>query len=196
MIELQEKCSEAEENKNQCLSITLSNRNYKCCMVEIINDDHYDYDRDYSCIVIVSDTNLLRETYNNKLFKAQLREIFGYINNGIYFIDDDGNREYIGGDSTFRFKEIFQCNDGTVEYSFGYDTYSSNDIAIYDSGNHCLKYFYRYLYPENYDENSNINSVSKSDCQNAQLTPDTKNAGIKCGFYQFKINYIKGGSKT
>ena len=76
MIELQEKCSEAEENKNQCLSITLSNRNYKCCMVEIINDDHYDYDRDYSCIVTVSDTNLLRETYNNIMFKAQLREMF------------------------------------------------------------------------------------------------------------------------
>lgn len=67
-------------------------------------------------------------------------------------------------------KEIYKCSDGTAELSFGYDTYSSEDKSLYDSGNHCLKYFYRYLYAENYDENLELVSVSKDDCLNAKLT--------------------------
>ena len=95
-----------------------------------------------------------------------------------------------------KLKQTYKCNDGIAEYTYGYDVYSPSDIAVYDSDSHCLKYFYRYLYGENYDENSELTPVSKEDCQNAQLTQGAKDAGIKCGFYQFTVNYLQGGSKT
>ena len=34
-MEMQEKCSEAEEEEEKCLAITLSNSNYRCCMLTI-----------------------------------------------------------------------------------------------------------------------------------------------------------------
>ena len=39
-------------------------------------------------------------------------------------------------------------------------------------------------------------SVSKDDCLNAKLTQGAIEAGITCGFFQFNINFITGGSKT
>ena len=130
------------------------------------------------------------------MFKAQIREIFGYLKYGLYFTDEDGKKDYLADESTFKFSEYIECKDGTAEYKFGYDSYSNEDLKIFDSGAHCLKYFYRYLYPENYDEERNLNTVSKSDCQNGKLTEAASEAGVKCGFYQFKINFLTGGSKT
>ena len=198
-MEMQEKCSEAEEEEEKCLATTLSNSNYKCCMLTIEfpeSSNNEGNKNEKSCFIMYNDITLLQEIYNNAMFKAQLREIFGYIRHGLYFIEDDGQKHYIADETTFKMKETYKCNDGTAVYTFGYDEYSDTDIAVYDSDSHCLKYFYRYLYPENYDENLELTSVSKEACQNADLTQGAKEAGIKCGFYQFTINYLQGGSKT
>ena len=191
-----EQCLEADENKDQCLSITLSNSNYKCCMLSVIYANNKNNQGEKICSLMYQDIKYLQEVYKNEMFKVTLREIFGYIVKGIYFIEEDGGKHYIADEDTFKMKQIYECNDGTATYSYGYDTYSSTDIAIFESGNHCLKYFYRYLYSDYYDENLELKSVSKNDCLNAQLTKTALDAGIKCGFYQFKINYIQGGSKT
>ena len=197
--ELQKKCSEAEEEEEKCLSETLSNSNYKCCMMTVEypeNKNDEDNNDSKICTIMIKDIKYFQEAYNNAMFKAQLREIFGYIRHGIYFIQDDGQKHYIADDMSFKMKQTYKCNDGIAEYKYGYDVYSPSDIAVYDSGSHCLKYFYRYLYGENYDENLELTPVSKEDCQNAQLTQGAKDDGIKCGFYQFTVNYLQGGSKT
>ena len=195
--EMQEKCSEAEEQEEQCLATTLSNSYFKCCMLTIeFPESSNNEGNKNKCSFMYNDITLLQEVYNNTMFKAQLREIFGYIRYGLYFIDDDGQKHYIADETTFKMKQTYKCNDGTAEYTYGYDVYSPSDIAVYESDSHCLKYFYRYLYPEYYDENLELTSVSKEACQNAQLTQGAKDAGIKCGFYQFTINYLQGGSKT
>ena len=195
-LQLNEKC-DAEDNKDQCLSVNLNNNAYQCCMITVTttNSDRDD-EKNSSCIISISDTSLLTKAYNDAMFKAQIREIFGYLKYGLYFTDEDGKKDYLDDESTFKFSEYYECNDGTAEYKFGYETYSNKDLAIFDSGAHCLKYFYRYLYPENYDEERNLNTVSKSDCQNGKLTEAASEAGVKCGFYQFKINFLTGGSKT
>ena len=196
-MEMEEKCSEADEDKAQCLSITLSNNYYQCWFLTINNIyERGKEENEKTCMVSAGDISLLAKAFNDKMFKAQIKEIFGYIKYGIYFIDDDGNRQYIADEFTFKFKQKYECNGGTAEYSYGYETYTNTEIANFESDNHCLKYFYRYLYSENYDENSNLNTVSKSDCQNAVLTQSARDAGIKCGFYQFKINFVNKSSKT
>ena len=192
LTELKKKCSEAEEEE-KCLSETLSNSNYKCCMMTVENEYS---NGSKKCSIMIGDIKYLREAYNNAMFKAQLREIFGYIRHGLYFIQDDGQKHYIADDMTFKMKQTYKCNDGIAEYKYGYDVYEPSDIAVYESDSHCLKYFYRYLYAENYDENLELTHVSKEDCQNAQLTQGAKDDGIKCGFYQFTVNYLQGGSKT
>ena len=197
-MEMPEKCSEAEEEEEKCLATTLSNSNYICCMltIEVPDAKYYKDKYEKTCCSMYKDISAVQEVYNNAMFKAQLREMFGYIRHGLYFIEDSGQRHYIADEKTFRTKQTYQCSVGTAQFTFGYDTYSSEDISVYDSGNHCLRYFYRYLYAENYDENSELVSVSKDDCLNAQLTQGAKDAGINCGFFQFKIDFIGGGSKT
>ena len=197
LMEMEDKCSEADEDIDQCLSITLNNNYYQCCILTItsINEREREVNEE-TCMVTAGDISMFEKVYNDNMFKAQIKEIFGYIKYGIYFIDDDGEKNYIADESTFKFKQKYECKDGVAEYSFGYDTYTSTEIENFESNNHCLKYFYRYLYPENYDENFNLNSVSKSDCQNAVLTQSARDAGIKCGFYQFKINFVNKSSKT
>lgn len=197
-MEMQEKCQEAEEEEEQCLSTTLSNSNYRCCVLTIehpyvIDDSNRKHEK--SCFIMYKDITLVQEAYNNPLFKTTIREIFGYIRYGLYYIDDDGKKFYTVGDS-LKIKEIYRCNDGTAEYSFGYDQYSQTDISVYDSGSHCLKYFYRYMYSEEYDENNELSAVSKDDCLNAQLTQSAIDAGVKCGFFQFTVDFLQGGSKT
>ena len=196
-MEMQEKCSEAEEEEEKCLAITLSNSNYRCCMLTIDypinNKDNKD---EKTCFIMYKDIKALQEVYNNKIFKAQMKEIFGFLQYGLYFIEEDGKKYYLADSNTFKMKQIYKCSDGTAELSFGYDTYSSEDKSLYDSDDHCLKYFYWYLYAENYDENLELVSVSKDDCLNAKLTQGAIEAGITCGFFQFNINFITGGSKT
>ena len=191
LYEMDDICSEAESNRGQCLSIQLSNNHYQCCMwIETLFGK-----TERECSAIPGDISLLQNAFNDNMFKAQLKEIFGYVKYSNYYIDYNGNKQYIDV-VNLKFKETYECKDGIAEYSYGYETYTDTEIANFQSGNHCLEYFYRYLYPENYDENLNLNTVSKSDCQNAELTQSAKDAGIKCGFYQFKINFVNKGSKT
>ena len=178
-MEMNEKCSEAG------------------CMLTIdkaINDE--DNKDEKTCFIMYKDIKALQEVYNNKIFKAQMKEIFGFLQYGLYFKEEDGRKFYPFDGNTFKMKQIYKCSDGTAEYSFGYDTYSLDDKSLYESDDHCLKYFYRYLYAENYDENLELVSVSKDDCLNAKLTQGAIEAGITCGFFQFNINFITGGSKT
>ena len=142
-MEMQEKCSEAEEEEEKCLAITLSNSNYRCCMLTIDypinNKDNKD---EKTCFIMYKDIKALQEVYNNKIFKAQMKEIFGFLQYGLYFIEEDGKKYYLADSNTFKMKQIYKCSDGTAELSFGYDTYSSEDKSLYDSDDHCLKYFY------------------------------------------------------
>ena len=95
-LQLNEKCLEAEDNKDQCLSVNLNNNAYQCCMITVTttNSDRDD-EKSSSCIISISDISLLTKVYNNAMFKAQIREIFGYLKHGLYFTDEDGKKNYL-----------------------------------------------------------------------------------------------------
>ena len=197
-MKMREKCQEAKKDEDQCLATTLSDSYFQCCVLTIeypyIIEDNKNYEK--SCFIMYKEIKYLQEVYNSVMFKATTREMFGYLRYGLYYIDDDGERFYIADDDSFKMKQIYKCNDGTAEYSYGYEEYTQTDISVFDSGSHCLKYFYRYMYSEEYDENNELTPVSKNDCLNAQLTQTALDAGVKCGFFQFNINFVQGGAKT
>ena len=95
-LQLNEKCRDAENNKDQCLSVNLNNNAYQCCMITVTttNSDRDD-EKSSSCIISISDISLLTKVYNDAMFKAQIREIFGYLKHGLYFTDEDGKMEQL-----------------------------------------------------------------------------------------------------
>ena len=61
--------------------------------------------------------------------------------------------------------------------------YTTEDIAILQSDNHCLSYFTPILM----HISSNRRSVSRSTCNNALLLSSTKEQGISCGYMEIDI---------
>ena len=61
--------------------------------------------------------------------------------------------------------------------------YTSEDIAILESENHCLSYFAPILM----HTSSNRRSVTKETCNNALLLSSTKQKGISCGYMEIDI---------
>ena len=61
--------------------------------------------------------------------------------------------------------------------------YTTEDIAIIQSDNHCLSYFTPILM----HISSNRRSVSRSTCNNALLLSSTKEQGISCGYMEIDI---------
>ena len=61
--------------------------------------------------------------------------------------------------------------------------YTTEDIAILQSDNHCLSYFTPILM----HISSNRRSVSRSTCNNALLLTSTKEQGISCGYMEIDI---------
>ena len=57
------------------------------------------------------------------------------------------------------------------------------------------------MFEEYYEYNESndkyyLKSVSSDECFNADLLQSSKDAGISCGYYEFKLNYIGGTSET
>ena len=69
----------------------------------------------------------------DKSIKALYKEISGYV---IYGYVNSVSQQYL------KSKTEYQCKDGTATYLFAYDTYTNDEINLFKSGNHCMKYFY------------------------------------------------------
>ena len=61
--------------------------------------------------------------------------------------------------------------------------YTSEEIDILKSDNHCLSYFNPYLL----HTGSNRRNVTRDTCYKASLLPSTKNEGISCGYMEITI---------
>jgi hypothetical protein len=193
------KCIEVgKENINQCTSTTFDN-DFQCCVLDIA----YAYPQQYtnrserSCVALNGTIDLLKAVYEDKKYKALLKEIFGFIRYGLYYIDYDNNGKKIYLSPNLAHNQTYNCKDGTYKMSFGYETYTENELKILDSDTHCLRYFYRYMNVENfqYDEEKGkyiLKQVTNNECFNANLLQSSIDEGLTCGYYEFKINYIDG----
>lgn len=189
------KCMDAgRENINQCTSTTFDN-DYQCCVMETVFGTG---GRDVSCVALNGPIDLLKTIYDKK-YKALIKDLFGFYKYGLYYINDDGSKYYFA--SILSFTQTYNCKDGTHTMSFGNDNYTENERKILESDTHCLKYFYRHLYEENfqYDEEKEkyfLRPVSNNECFNAALLQSSKDEGISCGYYEFKLKYVDGTTDT
>ena len=150
----------------------LSSGVYQCCRVSTTTY----YTTVSICSVQVTPISTFKQMIEDKSFKALYKEISGYV---IYGYTNSVSQEYL------KTKMEYQCKDGTATYLFAYDTYTNDEINVFKSGNHCMKYFYY---------NSLLNS--KNDCFNSEITPAQKNAGLSCGYYEYNIKYSDGTSES
>jgi hypothetical protein len=200
------KCMDAgRENIDQCTSTTFDN-DYQCCELEIAyedSEDSEDSEEDeniryqHSCVALNGTIDLLKAFYEDKKYKALLKEINGFLRFGMYYIDLDNNGEKYYPKPKLSHNQTYKCKDGTYKISYGYEKYTENELKILDSDTHCLRYFYRYMDAINYqyDEEKEkilLKSVSNNECFNANLLQSSIDEEITCGYYEFKINYIDG----
>lgn len=190
------KCLEAgKQDLNQCTSVTFDN-DYQCCVMETFYGDGSG--RDLSCIALNGPIDLLKTIYDKK-YKALIKDLFGFYKYGLYYINDDGSKYYFA--PILSYTQTYNCKDGNYTMSFGNDNYTENERKILESDTHCLKYFYRHMYEENfqYDEEKEkyfLRPVSNNECFNASLLQSSKDEGISCGYYEFKLKYIDGTTDT
>ena len=172
-----EKCLEASDNRALCFSKTssLNIPNYQCCIVDVQLDDL----RDINCTLFITNIEAFNEQQNSEIVKALLRELYGFI---ILRKDPGVNLKSISK---------YDCQNGQTEMKYGYEEYNSDDKEIIKSNKHCLRYFYSYLLEPNFKENFPTNN----DCYNADLLQSTKDAGLKCGYGEFNLNFVSGKSE-
>ena len=194
------KCMDAgRENIDQCTSTTFDN-DYQCCELEIAYEPTKEYKNiryEHTCVALNGTIDILKPIYEDKKYKAFLKELFGFLRFGFYLIDLDHNGQRVYLNPNLSHNQTYNCKDGTYKMSFGYEKYTENELKILDSDTHCLRYFYRYMDAINYqyDEEKEkilLKSVSNNECFNANLLQTTIDEEITCGYYEFKINYIDG----
>ena len=94
--------------------------------------------------------------------------------------------------NSFRYKKYYKCKDGNLNISVGYNNYSSSDKKAFNSIHHCFKYYRNQLLrgaPEDFN-------ISKDDCFKADLSQSSRDAGIECGYFEYKLNSKNGLSET
>ena len=86
--------------------------------MEVDKDSKNDNDDNISCVALNSSIDLLKTIYEDKNYKALIKELFGFYKYGLYYIsEDDGEKYYIA--SNMAYNQIYNCKDGT--YNYGYD---------------------------------------------------------------------------
>ena len=184
-----DKCEEASQNIDKCTSIELSNNNYQCCVLEINYES--DDSNDISCEFTRESFDTMKNIIEDPKTKAMMNEMNGFFRYGFGFNEEETN---------YSFNQTYTCKDGSVKTSYNFE-YTKNEEKILSSKTHCLSYYFRYMDFENivYDEEKDIFSlkpVSSKECFNADLLQSSKDAGISCGYYEFKIKYEDGNSEN
>jgi len=156
-------CMEGEYG--YCSNVKLNSGVYQCCNVVTTS---YGYEYPF-CSVQMTPISLYKEQMENEITKALFKEMFGYSK---YEINNSVNSEYL------KTKIEYNCKDGNLTILYGYDTYTDDEIKVFQSGNHCLKY----IYEQNF-------STTQENCFNSVLTQNAKDAGLTCGFFEFNIKY-------
>lgn len=180
LIEDQERCLEVGNNQDKCYSVSLKTKNAQCCILEYISNQS----SSVNCSMIGGSVKEVEEAFTPRN-KAILKELFGI---WVYGFPTKRSEEELINE--FRYKQNYQCKDGNFEILYGYDNYTSEDKAILKSNQHCLRYFYSYVIDPDFLDKM----PSKEKCFNADLLENSKNIGIKCGFYEFTIKYVSGNS--
>ena len=155
------------ETKDQCLAESIPDTTYQCCYDEIVLSEG----TMGQCTKFFKDLKDIKNLYESKPFKANLKEILGY-------------QTYAkNGGQIARDEENIICSNGQIS-SAEDGEFNENEQKKLKNENHCLKKRELKFTDFSYD-------VGK--CEEGLLTDNAKKSGLECGYmlYQIKINSEK-----
>jgi len=165
-------CS-SHADKDTCSEVQLISDIYQCCLLKITTSAISNFK---ICGIQVKPISTFKKQMELPSTKALNKEIFGYI---IYNYDFGTSPNY------YKMNLDYECADGSFTFLYGYDTFTSEEIDILKSDNHCLRYIY----------NQDIFS-SKEDCYDSVLLQSSKDQGLSCGYFEYNFKYSDGSTDT
>ena len=175
-------CDQAEYNTESCFPIKLTTKNAQCCLFE---HSYYDGSK-RSCSVFPSSIKDYSKKIDLKKISTSAKEVIGF---RAYILSETSSEEEIEKlIQQMSNKLNYKCKDGELSIIYGYDTYTPSEVNILKSSNHCLRYFYSYALDEDYKSKV----TDKDTCFKADLMQSSKDAGIECGYFEFKFKSVDG----
>ena len=151
---------------DHCTKIELEHKGYHCCKLEQITQIGATVKFDRGCNTLFTPTKTISDELNSERGKRMLKEIYGATNilTGKKNISSD--------------EKHFECNDGKVWFNFRKEELTEKEEELIQSNNYCLRFIY--------SNNTQI-QPKKEECYNSVLTDKSQELGLKCGYYEFKI---------
>ena len=161
-----------QSDKTSCSSIQLKSGYYQCCKVTSYVIGH-SVSFCSPQMTPISEFNRIMEMASTK---AILKESFGIVKYGNKY------GQGVNPDS-IKMTMTYDCVDGKVTTKIGYDTYTEEEIDIFQSDEHCLDYSLGYR-----------SFSSKQECYDSLLLPSSIKVGLTCGYYKYSIKYSDGSN--
>ena len=165
------KCTSFQDTNN-CVNVVLKTEEVQCCLVKISMLYIYPYSTTM-CSVLNKPIKLLKERMEKESNKAIMKEAFGYV-----------SYQMVPGMNNIKEIIDYTCIDGKWQMKYGFDTYTTEEIAILKGENHCLRYLFGKAF------------ISKEECFNSTLLQSSLDAGLSCGYYQFDLTYSDGSTES
>ena len=180
--------SEEEENesicekivtKDACLNQKLDSNDDYCCMVSY----QYSEEEEEGELPLPSCSSYSKNylgILKDKKTMTVLREQVGFRttrNPDVYEESEESN-----------YKIKIECNDGSVEVDQNSYIFSKEEKSIFQSEDHCLSYFEKYL--------DGREKANDSICQKGKLTKNAADEGFICGFYNMTFKLGEGETKN
>jgi len=159
-------------DKTSCSSVQLKSGYYQCCKLS----SYFAGFSDSICSPQITPISEFKRIMEMASTKAIYKESFGIVKYRIEYgqgVDPD----------SIKFTMTYDCVDGKVTTKFGYDTYTEEEIDIFQSDEHCLDYTLGYR-----------SFSSKQECYNSLLLPSSTKVGLTCGYYKYSIKYSDGSN--
>lgn len=177
-------CNQAEYNIESCFPIKLTTKNAQCCLFE---HTYYDGSKK-SCEVFPTSIKEEKKNIDINKISATAKEVNGF---RAYILSNPSSEEEIKKlIIEMASKMNYKCKDGEITFTYGNDTYTSSEVNILKSSNHCLRYFYSFILDEDYKSKVNENKT----CFNADLMKSSKDEGIECGYLEFNFVTYDGNN--
>lgn len=175
-------------NKTKCKSVSLSDKDWECCSVKT---DYYgsSYLNGKSISKCGVFTKKIMTKEMIKSSELLYRECYGFIS--ILLGTDVYSSDYL-----FSFLMTYDCpsQSFSIDYKLS-DSYTSEEKAIFQSDDYCLKLYYQGLMDMNLLPEGFLSlekkEIQKSDCLNAKVLPNSEEYAT-CAYASFTFKLING----
>ena len=155
-----------QSSLNQCTAVKIEPNNFQCCNLKgKMQKEGSEPSIFEYCTPMINPIKQAQDDMNTEEGKMISKENLGYT---LY-----SNEDLLSVESNYT------CLDGNLEFKAEAKDYNEEEKEKFKSQNHCLKHSFF------------TNDLSKETCYKSILS-SVGNAGVSCGHYEIKVNYIDG----